>query len=438
MKSLYLETFGCSRNHADSEIMLGILSKKFIQTKKPENSDLIIINTCTVKKPTESKILNKIRELQKFYKPMIIAGCMPEVQLQALKKIAPEASFVGPHFVKDILKVAELCLKKEKIERVGKRKEALLCAPRLQANKIIGIVPISSGCISSCSYCIVKFARGSLYSYPEKDILKEIEILLGRGTKEIWLTAQDLAAYGFDEGKNLPSLIEKICQLKKKFYIRFGMMHPANVLKILSALIKAYKNEKVFKFLHLPVQSGNNLILKKMSRNYTAEQFEKIIERFRNEIPEITISTDIIVGFPTETEKQFANTCEMIKRIKPDIVNISKFGTRPGTSAEKMPQVSDKIKKQRSKQIAEIIEKIKLEKNKNWLNWSGKVLIDEIGKVQNTFIGRNFAYKPIVLKSRKNLFGKEVFVKISKTGNNYLLGKLHTSDFKSQVITNSQ
>lgn len=424
MNSVYLETFGCSRNHADSEFMLGILSRKFKQVKTPEKANLILINTCTVKKPTESKILNRIRELQKFHKSMIIAGCMPEAQLKTLKKITPNASFVGPHFVKDILKVAELCLKKEKIERVGKRKEALLCAPRLQTNKIIGIVPISSGCVSSCSYCIVKFARGSLYSFPEKDILKEIENLLNRATKEIWLTAQDLAAYGFDNEKNLPSLVEKICQLKKNFYIRLGMMHPANVLKILPALIKAYKNEKVFKFLHLPVQSGNNLILKKMNRNYTVGQFEKIIEKFRNEIPEITISTDVIVGFPTETEKQFSNTCEMIKRIKPDIVNISKFGTRPGTSAEKMPQVSSEIKKQRSKKLMEIVEKIKLEKNKNWLNWSGKILIDETGKIPHTFIGRNFAYKQIVLKSRKDLLGKEIFAKIEKLGNNYLLGKL--------------
>jgi MiaB/RimO family radical SAM methylthiotransferase len=174
-------------------------------------------------------------------------------------------------------------------------------------------------------------------------------------------------------------------------------MNPNCIENLLEDVIKSYKSEKIFKFLHLPVQSGSNRILKKMNRFYTVKQFKKIILKFKKEFPKLTLSTDIIVGFPGETEKDFNMTIDLIKKIKPDIVNISKFSPRPGTEAEKMKQLSVEVINKRSKKLKKIINQIQYEKNKKWIGWEGKVLVDEI-KGKN-IIGHNFSYKPIVLKN---------------------------------------
>jgi tRNA A37 methylthiotransferase MiaB len=182
------------------------------------------------------------------------------------------------------------------------------------------------------------------------------------------------------------------------------------------------KSEKIFKFLHIPVQSGNNEILKKMKRSYKANDFKKIIKKLRKEIPEITISTDIICGFPGEKEKQFNNSIKLIKEVKPDVLNISRFWSRPGTEAEKMKnQVHGRITKKRSQILTKEFNKICTERNKKWLNWKGKILVDEKGQ-KGSFIGRNYCYKPVVIQSKNNSIGKKINVKIIKTTNHALYG----------------
>ncbi len=325
---------------------------------------------------------------------------MPTVESELIKKLRPDASLVGVHHIKDILKAVN-----KHTKLITRKKEVKLCLPKIRKNKIISIVQISEGCKGNCTYCIVKLVKGELHPYPANKILEEIKASIKDGCKEIWLTSQDSAAY-----PNLPKLLNKITKLKGDFKLRLGMSNPNNVLPILDKLIKVYSSDKIFKFLHIPVQSGNNKVLKAMNRYYTVNDFKKIIKEFRKAFPRITISTDIICGFPTETEEQFNDSLKLIKEIKPDVLNISRFWPRPGTKAEKMPQIPSWITKERSKKLTKLFNKIALENNKKWINWQGKILIDEKGK-NNTWIGRNLYYKPVIVKGNYKL-GQEINVKI--------------------------
>jgi threonylcarbamoyladenosine tRNA methylthiotransferase CDKAL1 len=203
------------------------------------------------------------------------------------------------------------------------------------------------------------------------------------------------------------------------------MMTPSLVTPFLADLISAFKSEKVFKFAHLPVQSGDDGVLRRMRRFYTVEEFKETVIAFRKAFPEITISTDVIIGFPGETEEAFENTLKLVKEVQPDIVNVSKFFARPKTAAWEMLAESvdrDEIKR-RSVKTTELVKQVSLERSQRWVGWSGKVLVDEKGKVAGSWIGRNFAYKPIAVKNEEELLGKTLRVKVVKAFSSYLLGR---------------
>ena len=407
---VYMESYGCSVNQADGEMMLGLLKKNGFEIVNSVNeSDINIINTCIVKTPTENRMRYRIKKLYLTRKPLIVTGCMPKTQKNTIEKIAPKASLIGPDSISSISDAVKKSLLTEKFVLTKDLRKPKVCLPRVRKNPVIDICEISTGCMANCAFCEVKYAKGKLFSYPVDKIVEEIKIGLKEGCKEIWITSQDCGCWGFDKGKTLPELLNKICEIKEKFFIRVGMMNPIHLKGILNELLYLYQNEKIFKFLHLPVQSGSNKILKKMNRGYTVTDFNNIVENFRNEFRSLTLSTDIIVGFPDETEKDFQMTLDLIKKVKPDIVNVSKFGARPGTKAAKMEQLPVNVINRRSRVLMNTVKKIQLDQNKKWVGWKGKILIDEI-KNKNV-IGRNFAYKPIVLKDGKLGEFKEVKIK---------------------------
>ena len=289
----------------------------------------------------------------------------------------------------------------------------------------IWIIQLSEGCLGKCTYCITRFARGKLKSYKPKSIIKSVRTAISKGFKEIWLTSQDNSSYGLDIGTNLAELLKEILKIDGDYKIRIGMMNPM-FLKNSSNLIDIFKDERIFKFVHIPVQSGSNKILKLMKRGYTVEEFEHIVKSFRKN-PNMTIWTDIIVGFPTETEEEFQMSVELLKRIKPDYVNVSRYSNRPGTEAKKMKQVPTEIKKERSRIMSKLVNQIAFEKNKKWINWNGKILIDEYNEKKKNFIGRNFAYKPVILDNNSNhkiSLGSKINVKIVDSASTYLKGIL--------------
>lgn len=411
MPTTYIENYGCSANKSNAEIMAGLLEKAgcmiLTDEREAKNADIIIINTCVVKGPTETHAVKRIKELGS--KPLIVAGCMPEAEHGLLKEIAPDAILIGPQHVKDITKAADIILSgKKRKDFIGERHEIKLCLPKHRYNRAIDIVQISEGCDGDCTYCMTRFAKGKLFSYPSDKIISEISSGLKEGCREFWLTSQDCASYEH----SLPDLMQGINSIKGKFFARVGMMNPNKVLPMLDELVEAFRAEKIFKFIHIPVQSGNDEILKKMGRRYKAMDFAEIIRHFREKIPEITISTDIICGFPAETDEQFEDSLKLIGEIQPDVLNISMFWPRPGTAAAKMKQLPPGTAKERSRKLTEAFNRIALERNRKWIGWEGKVLIDEKGKPGTaTWIGRNHCYKPVIVEGRYAL-GESIDVKI--------------------------
>ena len=386
-------------NISDSEIMAGILKNySYNLTSDPTMADVIIINTCGVKTPTEHRILSYLKKLNVLDKPIIVSGCLPSINLPAIKKVIPTfAAIIGTEEISIIDTIISRVLSGERgIIQVNKMHIAernLL--PKERFSSIHAIIPIASGCLGNCTYCAVKFARGKLRSYPPQNIIQEISKLVKQGYKEFWLTSQDTGVYGFDLGLTLVDLLEKIIKIEGSFKIRVGMMNPSYLKLFYKSLVLFFKNDKIYRFIHVPVQSGSNRILKLMQRGYTVEEFFDVVSYIKKQIPDITLSTDIIVGYPGETEEDFKETITLIKQLKPDIVNISKFGKRPKTFAAKMKdQLPEKIKSERSRYLTKLVNQISYGKNLNWINWEGEILISSIAKYGN-LMGRNYAYKPI-------------------------------------------
>jgi len=423
MTKIHLEVYGCSANVSDSEIATGLLRKAgFKIVKNLEEADLNIIFTCIVKTPTANRMIYRIKKLTETGKPLIVAGCMPETEREVIEKINPKASLVGVNSVEKIVDVAKEVLDGKKIVLIRSKPKQKVLLPKVRKNSLIDIIQVAQGCLGACSFCETRFARGRLFSYNQEAIIKEIKKALVEGCKEIWLTSQDNSAYGLDSNTNIVELLNKIISIKGEFFVRIGMMNPLHLKRLdLGKLIEIFKDSKIFKFLHLPVQSGSDKVLCDMNRGYTSSDFLNIVSEFRKEIPKLTLATDIIVGFPTESDEDFKETIKLIKSVKPDVVNISRYSQRPGTPAANLKQIDPIIIKKRSTLISEITRKISLERNKKWINWEGYVLVDE--KTDN-FVGRNQFYKSIVITSNENLFGKVVKVKITGVRPSCLLGKL--------------
>jgi threonylcarbamoyladenosine tRNA methylthiotransferase CDKAL1 len=417
MVNIFIKTYGCAHNQADSEFMAGLLSEaghNLVDNKS--NADIVIINTCSVKDPSEKKVFS---ELERHKKPVIVAGCVP----QADKKnpLLQNYSLLGVKQIHRVVELVELTLAGNKVQFLERKSDLSLNLPRIRRNPLIEIIPVSSGCMGSCTFCKTKQARGGVVSFSEEDIVKQIRIGLNEGIKEVWLTSEDSGAYGLDIGTNLPNLMKKILLIERKdFKIRLGMINPEHVLNYIDDLIEIFKDDRLFKFIHVPVQSGNNKVLKEMNRPYSVEEFKEIISRLRTGVSNITISTDIICGFPDESDAEFEDTVNLVKDLKIPVVNISKFYPRPGTKAAEMHPLDTKIKKARSKKMSEINnDNIS---NEEWFGWEGQIIIDEYG-TNNTFIGRNDFYKMIIVEG-ENLFGKILTVRVTSVQRDYLKGEI--------------
>jgi MiaB-like tRNA modifying enzyme len=424
---VFLKSFGCSTNLADGEVMAGCLaSAGFKLVDSVAAAEVVVYNTCAVKGPTENRIIDLLKKVPRG-KKLLVVGCLPLINFDRLRREVRFDGVAGPALGEKIVNIVNAVLRGEKVLALENAEKAkpILSLPRIRVNPVVGIIPISYGCLGSCAYCCVVFARGRLRSYSVKEIVERVKADLAEGVREFWLTSQDTACYGRDIGTNLAELIMAVCAVEGDFKIRVGMMTPNRALDILEGLIEAYRDGKVFKFLHLPVQSGDNQILEKMRRFYTVADFKKIVEAFREAFPKITIATDVICGFPGEDEKAFEKTLKLIEEVKPDVVNTSKFFARPRTPAANMP---DSVQlpeiKRRSAMLSSLAYKIAVEKNREWIGWEGEVLIDEAGKVAGSWMGRNFAYKPIVVKSWENMLGKVVQVKIYDAFATHLVGVL--------------
>jgi MiaB-like tRNA modifying enzyme len=393
---VWIEAYGCSASMADSEMIAGLLKDAGYEiASSSKDSALNLIVTCSVKDTTEHKMIHRIRQLSKAGKPLVVAGCLPKADRAKVESLSPSASLMGPHSIDSAADVVGSALAGSRLVMLTDSQDKVNL-PRIRLNPVVSIVEIASGCMSECTFCQTKLAKGWLHSYRIGDIVRQVRSDVQDGCKEVWLTSTDSGCYGRDMDSDLAELLTACCQVDGDFKIRIGMMNPQYVPEMKDRLVDVMQNEKMFRFLHMPVQSGSNAILRKMKRGHTAKVFSDTVSALREKMPEFTISTDVIVGFPTETEADFQKTLDLIRRTEPDIVNISRYSARPGTEAAgwKGKRVKTEIVKERSERMHALVRQIAKKRNSAWMGWKGDIVIDEIGKVVQ---GRNYAYKPVVV-----------------------------------------
>jgi len=350
-------------------------------------ADAHLLVTCTVVERTERDMVKRIRALAATGKPLVVAGCMAGAQRGLVHGIAPGAHVVPP---RRWAEVASLFAADD------------ACAERARDAEATGlgshdaIVPIAQGCVGRCTYCITRVARGRVTSYPIEEVVGRVRSHVVRGVREVKLTGQDTAAWGVDLGRGLPELLAAVTAIPGEFRVRVGMADPLAVLPILDDLVAAYGSEKVFKFLHLPAQSGDDGILGRMERGYAVADFERIAAAFRRRFPGLTLSTDVIVGFPGETEETVARTLDLLGRVRPDLVNVTRFSPRPGTPAAAWDAPVGWRVKEWSRRIVAAKERIARAINDAHVGRTVRVLVTEPGK-PGTTIARTDAYKQVVL-----------------------------------------
>lgn len=435
--NIYFESYGCTLNSGEArqmeEIALGL---DHHVTSDLEDSDLIVFLTCTVIEPTEQKMLRRLKVLNSTGKHLVVSGCMAAVQPDRLTALAPSAVLIPtPRQVEGFQRYIHSI---DTGDLPGGFDDQKSVPSNLDLSRdstdISAGVPIAEGCLGECAYCITRHARGSLRSIPHDEILTDIQNELTKGAREIRLTAQDTGAYGLDtpEGVRLPELLRKICELSPEtkdaegFKVRVGMMNPNFVMPVLDELINAFSNPRIFSFLHLPVQSGSDDILKVMGRKYDINDFKKIVTSFREAVPGLTLSTDIIIGFPGESELDFEKTRKVLEDLRPNIVNLTRFSERPGTAASNMPgKLHGRTIKARSRELTELCRAISTKANKEYENQELTVLATEcdIGRYKETSLARTDAYKPVVIDQKLEL-GNTYRVKITSVTEAYLMGEL--------------
>lgn len=431
-KSAYIYTWGCSHNQKDTQLIEYQLLQNninLLSEENKENADIIIFNTCTVKSPTENKITHIMDKFKESTKTVIVAGCISQSDPEFIQNRYPNFIVLGVNASTHILDAIEgdlIKLPLIKPKHLQSRTEIdhdWVEKPYLgstQWNKSINVIQINEGCLNACTFCATRFARGRLKSYSQESIIYAVRKV---NVPEIWITSQDTACWGFDIDSNLAVLLKEINKIDREHWIRVGMGNPNNLIKILDELILQYKSNKVYKFLHIPIQSGNNNVLKHMKRGYTVDDVLYIVNKFKNIFPLLTISTDIICGYPTETKEDFNDTLELIKEIRPSICNISRYWERQGTIAAELNQIPNSERKRRSTKLTKMMKKIQLEDNSQWKGWSGEVLINEVGE-KGGYKGRNIYYKPIVINENNIELGTKIKVEIYDFTETYLFGRL--------------
>ena len=399
-KSYYLETYGCSLNTADSDIMVGRLhSLGLSQISNPKQADVIIVNTCGVKEPTEDKIIYRLKQLSKSTIPVVVTGCLPKISIERIMGTLPQFSaLLGPQSIESLGPIIERVLNGENgIVHLEPDQGSKLQYFEGPPNSIICTVPICEGCLGDCAYCAVRFARGPVRSYKINEIQNLIKRCIHLGYREIRLTAQDAGTFGHDTNEHLVDLLRVLSQFDGVHRFRLGMFNANLISDFLEDFLSVMDSEHFFKFFHIPVQSGSNRILAAMNRRYRIQEFQKVVTKIRNKFPRATIATDIIVGFPGETRDNFEESIALVETLRPTIVNISKYGDRPGTIASKSEQkVNTSLKKDWSREISRLVSDIMKLENKSWVGWTGPALVTKAGS-KGGMICRNESYKPIVI-----------------------------------------
>lgn len=437
MKRVYIKTFGCQMNENDTEKVYLLLKDSFEPTDRPEEADLILINTCSVREKPEHKLYSEIgrfKELKKK-KPWVLVGAMGCVAQQEGERLLERFPFLdlvlGTQGFYQINQAIEVVKSTGNPVVLTELKEnfqiPLILSKNSQRKKVKAYLTIMQGCDNFCTYCIVPYVRGREISRPVEEIIKEAESLVKEeGVREITLLGQNVNSYGKKE-KGFPDfaeLLERLCQIEGLWRIRFTTNHPKDLSEKLMEVMA--KNSKICKHIHLPLQSGSNKILKKMNRKYTREEYLEKVERLRTFCPEIAITSDIIVGFPGESEEDFKETLEMLEKIRFQEIFSFKYSDRPFTAALKFEdQIPEEIKEERLKRVHKIQAKISEEILKGYVGKEVEVLVEGVSERDlHKLKGRTSTNLVVNFNApRLDLIGCLVMVKIEEVGKHTLRGR---------------
>ena len=434
MKKYYITTMGCQLNENDSEKIAGIVEKMgFEKTEKLEEADLVIYNTCCVRENAEERLFGKLGELKKQKEEngtiIAIGGCMMQepAMLEKIKKSYNYTDIVfGTHtlhkFEEDLKKTLESGKKvRDVIDIDGEVIEGL---PIKRNDSSKASVTIMYGCNNFCTYCIVPYVRGRERSRKPEDILNEVKELAEEGYKEITLLGQNVNSYNGGEGYKFANLLNDVCKIDGIERIRFISPHPKDFTDdVIEAIAN---NSKIARVIHLPLQSGSSEVLKKMNRKYTKEQYLALVDKMKTRIPDIVLSTDIIVGFPDETEEDFEDTLDVVRKVNYEQVYMFIYSRREGTVADKMEnQIPEEIKHQRFDRLKELFDSRVSENNQKYIGTTQRILVDGYSKNdKETLTGRTDTNKVVNFKGNEELIGKMIDIKITEEHKWYLAGEI--------------
>ncbi|MBC8298904.1 MAG: tRNA (N6-isopentenyl adenosine(37)-C2)-methylthiotransferase MiaB [Pelagibacterales bacterium] len=443
-KKVFIKTFGCQMNMYDSNRILDTVKKiGFEKTNILEDSNCFILNTCHIRDKAKEKVYHEIGRVKKKFKKknkpvVIVAGCVAQAENKEMLNREPFIDLViGPQSYHKINNTISNFIQNKSRDEITDfdsiSKFDYLSKIKNEKSKVSSFLTIQEGCDKFCHFCVVPYTRGPEYSRPFNQILDEVENLVKNGAKEIILLGQNVNAYSYFEKEkefrlsNLIMTLEKISEIER---IRYTTSHPQDMTE---DLIECYsKSKKLMPFVHLPIQSGSNKILKLMNRKHKVEDYISTYEKLKKINPNIEFSSDFIIGYPGENDKDFKNTFDLIKKIR--FINSYSFifSPRPGTTASNLELIDEKITKERLKIVQEKLFSHQKEKNKSLENKSINVLVENKIDDQNKLFGRSEHMTSVIFGGDKNLIGKIVSVKIKSSNQNSLFGEINLkNNFKA-------
>jgi len=387
MARYYIETYGCTSNRGESrEIERRLRDAGHYRVDGPDEADVAILNTCTVVEKTERNMLRRAQELDGETADLFVTGCMALAQGEEFREADVDAQVLHWDEVPEAVTNGECPTTTPDAEPI--------------LDGVVGILPIARGCMSDCSYCITKQATGKIDSPPVEENVAKARALVHAGAKELRITGQDTGVYGWDDGeRTLHELLDRICDIEGDFRVRVGMANPKGVHGIREELADVFaENEKLYNFLHAPVQSGSNDVLGDMRRQHQVSEFVEVVETFDDSLEEWTLSTDFIVGFPTETDADHAQSMALLREVRPEKINVTRFSKRPGTDAAEMKGLGGTIKKERSKEMSELKMEVVGDAYESMVGTVRDVLVVEEGTGDSVKC-RDGAYRQIIVQN---------------------------------------
>jgi threonylcarbamoyladenosine tRNA methylthiotransferase CDKAL1 len=491
---VFVKTWGCAHNNSDGEYMAGLLSEYgyeiVLEDHEAKDANVWLLNSCTVKGPAESHFVTSITEAQSQGKKVIVAGCVPQAwgssktgRESQRRANAQDLSVIGVQQIDRVVEVVEQTLLGNTVRLMGTKTEkkvvsvpvasssageaqadasveltqrttkvklggAKLDLPKIRRNPLVEIVPISTGCLNACTYCKTKHARGHLGSYSVEEIVNRIKQVVAEGVLEIWLTSEDTGAYGIDIGTDITTLLWAILEvLPEPVMLRMGMTNPPYIKRHAVEMAKIYQHPRIYAYLHMPIQSASDAVLESMKREYTRKDFEEIVDELKAQLPHLNVATDLIVGFPGESDADFEETWDLVQKYQFSVLFINQFYPRPGTPAAKMKRVNTQLVKDRTRKLSAWF--------KNYLPYETRlgeihsILVTEMAPDNIRVAGRTKSYEMVLVDSPlplEQLMGRVIEVKISETGKFFLKGtptelglaSLHTQVLPKETVLRRQ